>query len=53
MSATLTASNGSDLIRAVAAMSTEERRVFLDDAFARMKAAHGDIIAALGLPDGS
>ena len=51
MSATLTASNGSDLIRAVAAMSTEERRVFLDDAFARMKAAHGDIIAALGEVD--
>ena len=47
----LTASSGADLISAVAAMSTEERRVFLDDAFVRMKAAQGDIVAAVGEVD--
>ena len=51
MSATLTASSGAELISAVAAMSTEERRVFLDAAFVRMKAAHGDIVAAVGEVD--
>ena len=32
-------------------MSTEERRAFLDDAFGRMTAAHGDIVVALGEVD--
>jgi hypothetical protein len=51
MPATLPHTIGADLISAVAAMSTEERRVFLDDAFERMKAAHGDIVAAVGEVD--
>jgi hypothetical protein len=39
---------GPDLISSVAAMSAEERRACLDGAFARMKAAQGEIVAALG-----
>ena len=39
---------GPDLISSVAAMSAEERRAYLDGAFARMKAAQGEIVAALG-----
>ncbi len=43
--------NGADRISAVAAMSKEERRDFLDDAFERMAAAKGDIALALGEVD--
>jgi len=43
----LTESSDSNLI----AMSSEERRIFLDDAFVRMKAAHGDIVVAVGEVD--
>ena len=39
---------GPELISLVAAMSAEERRSFLDGAFQRMKAAQGEIVAALG-----
>jgi hypothetical protein len=42
------ASVGPDLISSVAAMSAEERRAYLDGAFVRMKAAQGEIVAALG-----
>ena len=42
---------GSGVISAVAAMSAEERRGFLDDAFVRMNAAQGEIVAALGEVD--
>jgi hypothetical protein len=42
---------GPDLISSVAAMSAEERRAFLDGAFMRMKAAQGEIVAALGEVD--
>ena len=42
------ASVGPALISSVAAMSAEERRAFLDGAFGRMKAAQGEIVAALG-----
>ena len=45
------ASVGPDLISSVAAMSAEERRDYLDGAFARMKAAQGEIVAALGEVD--
>jgi len=39
---------GPELISLVAAMSAEERRAYLDAAFERMKAAQGEIVAALG-----
>ena len=39
---------GPGLISSVAAMSAEERRAYLDGAFVRMKAAQGEIVAALG-----
>jgi len=39
---------GADLISAVAALSAEQRKVFLDGAFAQMMAAQGDIVAVLG-----
>ena len=42
---------GADRISAVAAMSKEERRAFLDDAFERMAAAKGDIALGLGEVD--
>jgi hypothetical protein len=42
---------GADRISAVAAMSREERRAFLDDAFERMAAAKGDIALGLGEVD--
>jgi Domain of unknown function (DUF222)/HNH endonuclease len=51
MSRTLIESNGADLISGVAAMSSEARRAFLDDAFERMNTAHGDIVAAVGEVD--
>jgi Domain of unknown function (DUF222)/HNH endonuclease len=43
--------SGAERISAVAAMSTEERRAFLDDAFERMAAAKGDIALGLGEVD--
>ena len=43
--------SGADRISAVAAMSKEERRAFLDDAFERMAAAKGDIALGLGEVD--
>src|SRR5271156_2286572 len=53
MSKTLStlATVGPELISLVAAMSAEERRGLLDDAFERMRAAEGDIVAALGEVD--
>jgi hypothetical protein len=45
------ASVGPDLISAVAAMSAEERRAYLDAAFDRKRAAEGEIVAALGEVD--
>jgi hypothetical protein len=43
--------SGADRISAVAAMSKEERRAFLDDAFERLAAAKGDIALGLGEVD--
>jgi Domain of unknown function (DUF222)/HNH endonuclease len=42
---------GPGVISLVAAMSAEERRTYLDGAFERMKAAQGEIVAALGEVD--
>ena len=42
------ASVGPELISSVATMSADERRAYLDGAFCRMKAAQGQIVAALG-----
>src|SRR5580693_4770499 len=42
---------GPALISSVAAMSAEDRRAYLDGAFVRMKAAQGEIVAALGEVD--
>jgi hypothetical protein len=44
---------GPELISAVAAMSAEERRAYLDAAFDRKRAAEGEIVAALGEVDRS
>jgi hypothetical protein len=43
--------SGADRISAMAAMSKEARRTFLDDAFARMASAQGDIALGLGEVD--
>jgi hypothetical protein len=48
MPQSLTENIGADLISAVAAMSKEERRAFIDGAFIRMDEAQAGIIAALG-----